>query len=157
MASRHSIAAALAGAVLVTALAGCVPSTPTPVPTQTAAEPSAAPSATAPAEPVLVEGGTAEENKAYFDKVNGLYFERNGIAASQSLFDNLVASGFRAQDIEVTEDRTSLDLQADSVVISVRIKGECLVGGFAQAGYKGIIAPLLGTGSCLIGTTLPIN
>ena len=63
-----------AGIILVLAgslaLAGCVPTAPTPVPTQTAAEsPGAtpAPTATTPAEPVLVESGTATENRPYFD------------------------------------------------------------------------------------------
>ena len=154
-AARVAIAGlALLGAV---ALAGCVPTVPTPAPTVTGALPTAAPTSTAPAAPVLVEGGTAEENQAYFDQVNLAFFQAYGTGSSRSIVDNLVAAGFRKQDIEVTPDRTSIDLIVDSRIVSVRLKGECLIGDFQASGLKSIVAPLLGTGGCLIGQTLPID
>ena len=153
-----------AGIILVLAgslaLAGCVPTAPTPVPTQTAAEsPGAtpAPTATTPAEPVLVESGTATENRPYFDKVNTAFFAANGRSDGRSIIENLIAAGFRKQDMEVTPDRTSIDLDADSVIFSVRVKGECLIGQFSNMGYSTIQAPLLGSGGCLVGATRPID
>ena len=159
MARSTTAAVRLAGVALlaVLALAGCVPSAPTPVPTETAAVPSSGPTSTAPAVPVLVEGGTAEENQPYFDKVNLDYFHTYGTGSSRSIVDNLVAAGFRKQDIEVTADRTSIDLVVDSTIVSVRLKGECLIGDFQASGLKSIVAPLLGTGGCLIGKTVPID
>lgn len=159
MARSTSVRFAVAGLVLaaLVALAGCVPSAPTPVPTQTGAAPSADPTSTAPATPVLVEGGTAKENQPYFDAVNQAYFAASGTGTSRGIVDNLVAAGFRKQDIEVTPDHTSIDLQADSVVVSVRLKGQCLIGDFQASGLKSIVAPLLGTGGCLIGKTLAID
>lgn len=156
MARSTVIATALVGVVLAGALAACVPTTPTPVPSVPVAEPSASATSAAPADPVFVDGGTAEENQPYFDKVNLAYFASNGTGTSLSIADNLVSAGFRKQDLEVTADRTSIDLQADSIIVSVRLKGQCLIGDFQASGYKSIVAPLLGTGGCLIGTTVPI-
>lgn len=161
MARSSASTTGLAGIALavVVALAGCVPGAPTPLPSGTAAGPSSSPTPTAPPEPVLVEGGTAAENSPYFDKVNSEYFSRiGGMGTSAQLIDNLIAAGFRKQDLEVTGDRTSIDLEADSLIFSVRLKGECLIGDYQRPfGYSSMVAPLLGTGSCLIGTTVPIG
>ena len=153
-----------AGIILVLAsslaLAACVPTAPSPVPTQTeAAGPSATPdpTATAAADPVLVESGTAAENRPYFDKINVAFFAANGRSDGRSIIDNLVAAGFRKQDMEVTPDVTAIELAVDSRIVSVRLKGECLIGDFQASGYKSIVGPLLGTGGCLIGKTLPID
>ena len=108
-------------------------------------------------DPVLVESGTATENRPYFDKVNTAFFAANGRSDGRSIIDNLIAAGFRKQDMEVTPDRTSIDLDADSVIFSVRVKGECLIGQFSAMGYSTIQAPLLGTGGCLVGATRPID
>ena len=156
MARSAVVATALAGVVLAGALAGCVPTTPTPVPSQAAPSSTSTPAPTAPVDPVFVEGGTAEENKPYFDKVNLAFFASSGTGTSLGIANNLVAAGFRKQDLEVTADHTSIDLAADSTIVSVRLKGECLIGDFQASGYKSIVAPLLGTGGCLIGTTVPI-
>lgn len=144
---------ALAGALV---LAGCTATTPTPVPT--ASETAAAPTASAtPSAPVLVVGGTAEENQPYFDMVNQEFFKTQGTGSSRAIVDNLVAAGFKKQDMEVTPDRTSIDLIVDSRIVSVRIKGECLIGDFQAAGIKSTVGPVLGTGGCLVGKTLPID
>jgi hypothetical protein len=155
MARSTAALSALAGVILAGALVGCVPSTPTPVPTQTLAVPTASSTPSAPAAPVLVEGGTAAENQAYFDKVNLAYFT-GGAYSSLGIIDSLVKAGFRKQDMEVTADTTSIDLQVDSRVFSVRLKGQCLIGDVGPTGYTSIVMPMLGTGGCLIGTTLPI-
>jgi hypothetical protein len=152
---RGSVAFAGVAFAGVLALAGCVPSAPTPVPTTVFISPTATP--TVPPGPQLVEGGTAEENQAYFDKVNQDYIAVNGSGVSLNLVENLANAGFRKQDMQVTADHTSIDLQADSIVLSVRLKGQCLIGDFQASGYKSIITPLLGTGGCLIGTTVPIQ
>ena len=161
MARSTATGVALAGAALaaVLTLAGCVPGAPTPVPTATVAEPSATPTPTptASALPDLVEGGTAKENQPYFDRINLYYFNANDMGTSRGIVDNLVAAGFRKQDIEITPDHTSIDLKADSIIFSVRLKGECLIGDFTATTIKSMVAPLLGTGGCLIGKTLTID
>jgi len=157
MARRTTTGVALAALAGVLALAGCVPVVPTPVPTQAASTASASPTPTAPAEPTLVEGGTAQENQPYFDKVSLAYYESSGMGSSRGAIDNLVAAGFRLQDMEVTMEKTAIDLDVDSRIFSVRLKGECLIGEFQQSGYRSIVATLLSTGGCLIGATLPLG
>jgi hypothetical protein len=141
----------------VLALAGCVPTPPSPMPTPTQSA-TTAPTPTAPAAPALIEGGTAAENQPYFDQLNLAYFTQYGTGESAGIVENLAGGGFRKQDMQVTADRTAIDLAVDSIVVSVRLKGECLIGAFQPSfGYKSTIAPLLGTGDCLIGTTVPIQ
>jgi len=154
--SGRAATAAIVGALAIAALAGCVQGVPTPVPIYT---PSATESGTpAPdAGPTLRPGDTAAANKQFFDAVNTAFYAAHGKSDGRSIIDNLVASGFRKQDMEVTPDTTSIGEAADSIVFSIRVKGECLVGQFNGAGYHGIIGPILAAGGCLVGTTRPID
>ena len=149
--------AAVSSALLVGLLAGCTGApAQTPPPSETASpEPSAAPTRDPGA--VLRPGESAAANQLFFDKVNSDFVAVHGMSDGRSLIDNLVAAGFLKQDMQVTPDRTAIDLPADTIVFSVRIKGECLIGQTSAAGYKGLIAPLLGSGSCLVGSTRPID
>lgn len=81
----------------------------------------------------------------------------HGMSDGQSIINNLVSNGFVKADMEVTYDTTALDIPVDSIVFSVRIKGECLIGQFSAAGYSSLQSSLLGTGTCLVGTTRPID
>lgn len=147
-----------AGLILLTGLAlvGCTGEpTPMPVPT-TEPSPSRTPGAIV-TDPELRPGENAAANQQYFDLVNDTFGQANGMGTSRGIVDNLVAAGFEKSDIEVTPDTTAINIAADSIVVSVRIKGECLVGQFSPNQYSSVIAPLLGTGRCLIGETLPID
>ncbi|MEO8094883.1 MAG: hypothetical protein ABI632_08120 [Pseudolysinimonas sp.] len=155
MSRARSIAlAAIVAALSIPTLAGCVPRVDTPVPTYT---PSSSETPTPDAGPILRPGDTAAANKQFFDAVNTAFYAAHGKSDGKSIIDNLVASGFRKQDMEVTPDQTSIGEAADSIVFSVRVKGECLVGQSNGTGYHGIIGPLLGSGGCLVGTTRPID
>ena len=142
--------------LLVTALAGGVPGAPMPVPTY---EPTGTASATpAPdATPELRPGESASANKPFFDKVAGDFLFSNGMGDGRAAIDNLVAAGFTKEDMQVTPDTTALGIAVDSLIFSVRIKNECLIGQYSALGYTSIIAPVLGTGACLVGTTRPID
>ncbi|MEP6481971.1 MAG: hypothetical protein ABJA94_08190 [Rhodoglobus sp.] len=156
--ARTIALAAVLPALVVAALAGCTPTVPTPVPTYTpsgSASSSATP--TPDAGPILRPGGSAEANQQFFNAVNTAFYAAHGKSDGKSIIDNLVASGFQKQDMEVTPDQTSIGVDVDSIVFAVRVKGECLVGQFNGAGYHGIIGPILGTGGCLVGTTRPID
>lgn len=160
--AKHTVAVITMAIVGAIALAGCVPTEPMPVPTAASTKPAGespapSPTATEPAVPELVEGGTAAENKPYFDLINQAFLVSNGKGTGQLIIDNLVAAGFRKQDMELTADRTSIDLEADSIFFSIRLKGECLVGALRVSTYSSTVGPLLGTGSCLVGTTRPID
>lgn len=145
-------------AVLAAVLAGCVGTTPMPTPTQSeSSSATPAPSSTAKPKPELRPDGSAAANKQFFDFVNAEFNATHGMSDGRSIIDNLVANGFVKADMEVTFDTTALDIPADMIVFSVRIKGECLIGQFDASGYVSLQAPLLGTGTCLVGTTRPID
>ena len=150
------VSTAVAVGFVAVVLAGCVPGDPMPVPTYT---PSGSPSPSASARPVpmLRPGGTAAQNQQWFDYVNEAHFGIHGMGDSKSIVDDLVTEGFIKADMQITPDRTALDILVDAIQVSVKIGNECLIGQFSPAGYEGILAPALSNGSCLIGTTLPID
>lgn len=160
--TRWGAVVALAVGVLL--LAGCTAaptpsSTPTSTPTSTPdpASSDATPTPTSTPGPTIHPGDSAAANKDFFDLVNQDFYTAHGMSDGRSIIDNLVAAGFRKQDMSVTADATAIGLPVDSIVFAVRVKGECLVGQFSATGYHGEIAPLLGTGGCLIGFTRPID
>ncbi|MET0725965.1 MAG: hypothetical protein ABWY36_06410 [Leifsonia sp.] len=153
---------ALAGfASAVVLLSGCTGAgAPTPTPTGTAttgAEPT--PTPTAPPAPSLKPKLSADENLPYFDLVNTQVIAANPAAGGRDFVDALVAAGFVKAAMQVTPDRTAVDLAADSVQWSVLFNGECLIGqyGPASGGYHGVVASPTGQGACLVGETRPID
>jgi hypothetical protein len=145
-------------------LTACIGQSPAPTVTadsggSSPAEESGSPTPTPAAKPALVAGGTAAENKPFFDEVNQQYFLAAGnvIPEGRGVIDNLVSVGFIKADMQVTADRTAIDLPVDSLVFSVLMGDQCLVGQFSPQGYSTIIAPKLSTGSCLVGLTRTID
>jgi hypothetical protein len=151
---------ALAGAAILVGVAGCA-ATPSPEPDNASTSrpsPSAVPTEGAPV-PTLNPGLSAGENLAFFDSVNLGVVAANPEAGGRDFVDALVAAGFDKSQMEVTADRTTVDLAADSVQFAVLFQGECLVGQYGPAsdGYHGAVRPALGTGGCLVGQTRPID
>ncbi len=147
---------ALAGAAILVSIAGC---SPAPVSSTPMATPSAEPPVTAAPEPELRPELSAEENLAYFDAVSLRVIAANASAGGRDFIDALASAGFDKSQMEVTADRTTVDLQADSVQFAVVFQGECLVGqyGPASGGFHSAVRPPLGTGGCLVGATRPID
>ncbi|HYI32072.1 MAG TPA: hypothetical protein VEX88_01270 [Glaciibacter sp.] len=120
-------------------------------------EPSA-PAATPQPAPTFKADLAASENQDYFDwvAVGVLATDRN--AGGRAFIDALTAGGFDRSQMELTFDRTAVDLEADSIQFSVRVHGECVIG---QAGpgdsFSSIITAPLGTGTCLVGSTRQID
>jgi hypothetical protein len=116
--------------------------------------PSKAPATTTPApSPSLDPSGPAKKNLAYFDFTVKAVLAKEPSASGSRLIEALVAAGFNRDDMQVTPDRTAADLEADSIQFAVRFNGECLIGqrGPEDNGYHSMVAPLLGTGRCLLG------
>lgn len=158
----RSLAAVAASAAALMALAACGPSGDMPVPTYTpsttsTSSPSPTPSATPEAAPAPVPGGTAAQNRKFFDFVNTQYFATAGFGEGRPIIDNLVAAGFTKADMELTPDETAVGFKADSIIFSVRLPDKCLVGQITASGYHSDVAPILGTGKCLIGVTRAID
>lgn len=157
---------ALAGLAFVVSATGCAPEGSARVPSASpsaVAEPTGAPSETVPptpsVPPTLSPQLSAAENVAFFDAVNLGVIAANAEAGGRDFIDALTAAGFDRAQMQVTADRTTVDLPADSVQFAVLFQGECLVGqyGPASGGYHGAVRPALGTGGCLVGQTRPID
>lgn len=154
---------ASAGTAILVAVAGCAvtapapTSRPTPADAATAATGEATPPPSGP--PTLRATLSAEENRAYFDALNLAVVAANPSAGGRDFIDALVAAGFDKAQMEVTADRTTVDLQADSVQFAVLFQGECLIGqyGSGSGGYQSAVHPPLGTGGCLVGDSRPID
>jgi len=156
------IVAAISALVMI--LSGCVSGPPAPVPTDS---PSASPSATPTPRPtstavpgpgaILRPGGTAAQNQQFFDFVASGLFASSGFTDGETIVNTLVAGGFDKAAMEITYDSTAIGLRADSVIFSARFSDRCLIGQFSPVGYVGIIAPILGTGKCLVGDTKVID
>lgn len=153
----------VAGAVMV-GLVACVGSTPNPPVTSgpsasSTPTTSSSPTPSAPEVTVLVPDGTAQDNKPFFDDVNQQFFIASGnvIPDGRAVIDNLASLGFIKADMQVTPNRTAIDLPVDSLVFSVLVGDECLIGQYSSMGYSTIIAPKLTTGSCLVGLTRTID
>jgi len=136
-------------AALAASLAGCVP---TP-----ASTPTATPSSSSTAKPTLDLQGTAQQNLAYFDYVNNTFIDEGGDLSGRPFIDNLVKAGFPKSDLEVTPDRTTVNLAADNISFSVRLGKTCLIGQYGNTGYSSTAQKLLSTGRCLVGTTRKID
>lgn len=145
--------------VLGLGLAGCSAAPvdgPEPTPTESVTA-SATPTEAAP--PALVPEGTATENLPYFDAVIAAAIAADANAAGRSYIDALVAAGFDKATMQVTADTTTKGAPADSIQFSVSVAGECLIGqnGPSTGGYHSVVAPLLATGTCLVGATRQID
>ncbi|SJM51342.1 hypothetical protein [Gulosibacter sp. 10] len=151
MPSSRTLAAVASLLVGGLALAGCASDAPEPGPTDTAA------ATDAPA-PTFVEGGGAEENKAYFDATLEQLLEANPEAKSHEMVNALVDAGFDKGRMEVTFDRTTVDLDADFVIVSVKMPDEqCLIGQTGTHGYASDVVAPMSTGNCLVGKTQEID
>ncbi|MCP2030617.1 hypothetical protein L1277_000681 [Okibacterium sp. HSC-33S16] len=137
-------------------LVGCsMPQTGTPSPKPSATE-SQSPE---PQTPVLVPSGSAEDNLPFFDLVNTQTLAVNPTADGRAFIDDLVAAGFDKAAMEVTSDTTTIGNAADSIQFSVQWGESCLIGqnGPGVGGYHSTVDRVLGTGTCLIGKTRPID
>ncbi|HEY6799675.1 MAG TPA: hypothetical protein VI121_03470 [Agromyces sp.] len=151
---------ALVGAAMLVGVAGCTaPSPEAGATSATSPSSTVPPTQSAPPAPTLKPGLSAGENLAFFDFVNQGVVTANPDAGGRDFVDALVAAGFDKSQMEVTADRTTVDLTADSVQFAVLFQGECLIGqyGPASGGYHSAVRPPLGTGGCLVGQTRPID
>lgn len=142
-----AVALVAATAIALSACSGSNDPAPTPPPA----------SATPTAEPEFVPGGTAEQNKPWFDHVNQQTLAANPVATSRELVDGLAGGGFDKAAMEVTFDKTNVQLEADYIIVSVKIGEDCLIGQRGPRGYTSEITPPVSTGKCLIGHTQTID
>ena len=143
-----------ATAVISLALGGCglgpdgSPSA-SPTPTSTvSAEPM----------PVFLPEGDAQDNKTFFDRILSGVATADQKQPGRAMVNALVRAGFRKKSIQITPDRTRTDLEADSVIVAIRMGRSCLIGQRTNdRKYYSSIETALKTGGCLVGTTRKIN
>lgn len=151
-----SVVVAMLCAVL---LAGCVQSSPDPAKSVKASS-SSTPAPTPSVAPTFVPGGTAQDDKAFFDLVNSRLIASNGSANGRQLIDNLVQAGFDKSAMQVTPDKTTINRNTDSILFSVLVGTDCLLGQLSGGRYSSSVQRSFTAGtttSCLVGTTRPID
>ena len=144
---------ALAGALI---LSGCQ-AQPEPIIEETPPPPAVIDEAPAPVIPELVDGGSAADNLPYIDFVLVSAGAGTGLFGSLDAVAVLEEAGFSTDQLEVTSDRTALELAAESVTTAVVIDGECAMGQWSSEWYVSSVTPLLGAGTCLLGDTLSLD
>ncbi|WP_167051277.1 hypothetical protein [Salinibacterium sp. ZJ77] len=136
------------------ALVGCTAAAPAPT-TAPVESPGATPTPEPTVAPEPVFDGTATDNKAFFDWVNEELIASGTALNGAAFVDNLEGAGFPRDVMEVTPDTTSIGIAADNIVFSIRFGEECLLGQWGNIGYTSMVAPVLSTGRCLVGTERP--
>jgi hypothetical protein len=138
-------------ALAVVALTGCTSGEAAPSPTPTVDGATPAP------DPTLSAESTTDEAKAFFDMTVSRHLEAGGAGDGRTVVDTLVVAGFDKSAMQVTADTTSIGREADTVQFSVLWGDDCLVGQTGATGFASEVAPVLGTGTCLVGTTRTID
>jgi hypothetical protein len=145
-----------AAAALAFVLTGCTaPTGSDPVKPGSSASGTEAPTST----PTFDVNASADQAMAFFDSVNTTTLATDAEANGRAFIDGLAAAGFDKAAMELTADETTIGHAADSIQFSVRWGESCLIGqnGSTVGGYHSTLAPVLGTGRCLIGSTRPID
>jgi hypothetical protein len=143
-------------AALVLVLTGCM----TPAPSSPIGPESSAPSTPSPTPaPTFDPNASADDAMVLFDSVNTATLATDSDADGRAFIEGLTAAGLDKGTMELTADQTTIGHAADSIQFSVRWGESCLIGqnGPAVGGYHSTLAPVLGTGKCLIGSTRPID
>ncbi|PRI11881.1 hypothetical protein B4915_04875 [Leucobacter massiliensis] len=113
------------------------------------------------APPEFVPGGTAEQNLPYFTEVLRAYAASTQPIEGQPVVDAVADAGFDRAAMQVSFDRTQTGLVADSIYVSVRIGGDCLIGQLVSEDRSFVAQnePAVGPNKdiCLIGKTRPID
>ncbi|MEY4458216.1 MAG: hypothetical protein RIS25_809 [Actinomycetota bacterium] len=148
--TRWAISFVIAGAL---ALSGCASGSEI-----TEVTPSASSTVLPEIPPEFDPEGTAAINKPYFDWVVLKYLQSSPKYNDQSMVAALVDAGFEKKAIEITPSTTGTSQPADSIIVSVKMGDNCLIGQrMRDNSYFSSLEKLLSSGTCLVGETQPIN
>nr|WP_208379942.1 hypothetical protein [Microbacterium endophyticum] len=141
---------------------GCTATEPTPSGTATTSAVATSEPAASPTEepaPTLVPDGTADENLPFFAQIVQDVWAGPDSVSGRAYIDALSSAGFDKGSMQVTQDMTTVGNAAESIQFSVLIGEDCLVGqvGPATGQAVTVVLPVLGTGTCLLGDTRPID
>ncbi|MBT1035270.1 hypothetical protein KJY78_02730 [Canibacter sp. lx-45] len=106
-------------------------------------------------------GASAAVNEAFFAKVTKEYAESESPLEGEPLVNYYAERGFDKGAMQVTGDRTKINLEVDSMFIAVRIEHECLIAQFETGDRSYQVARIATVGPnkdlCLIGNTRYID
>ena len=125
---------------------------PTPTTVET---PSASP--TPEVAPELIEGGTAGQNRPYFEYVLARIVDGLPEATTEQIVNRLDDAGFDRGAMQATPDRTPAGYRADQVLISVKFDDQCLIASVSGTDVITQLVDVLGSGTCLVGETVSID
>ncbi|KDA05526.1 hypothetical protein DC31_13560 [Microbacterium sp. CH12i] len=159
--ARQRLAAAAVTTLIGLTLVACTPEpAPSPEPSVTASlAPTTSPTPT-PEGPTFHPDGTAEDNLPIFTLVTQQVWDSGQTGSGRAYIDALIAAGFNRDDMQVTQDATTVGNPAESIQFSVRWGADsCLVGQFGPStgGAVTAIMDQLAEGRCLVGNTRPID
>lgn len=144
-------------AVMLAGCSGGSGASPSPAATSGSTPTTRSSSESTPAPAHFDAGGTAKENKAFFDSINSALIAANPSAGGKDVINALVAAGFDKANMQLTPDKTTIGRAVDSLLFSVRIGTDCLLGQFSGSEYTSSVQAALNSGACLVGQTRPIN
>lgn len=137
-------------------LSGCSPQ-PEPVAEEPLPQPEVIEQEPVEVIPEFIDGGSATDNLPFIDYVLTQAGAGTGLFGSVDAVAALENAGFDRANMEVTSDRTALELAAESITVAVIIDGECALGQWSSDWYASTVTPLLGAGTCLLGDTLSLD
>lgn len=153
---RRAIAVVMGAVAIAAMIAGCAPASEQPVPTAAPVE-SASPTTAPSSDPELVVGGTAGQNRPYFEFVLRALLDESPQAPTSALVGALVDAGFDKSAMQATVTTTPTGARADSILVSVRIGDQCLIAQAANGGLVTDLTDVLGSGACLVGRTVSLD
>lgn len=161
-ASRASVVLVVAAAIAAL-VSAC---STTPAPSGAPAEPtSTPPAASAPAAPSgdpapvasFDPAADADANRPAVEAALAPLASAGGIPAGRAVADALIAAGVPSDAVQVTADETAIGLPVDALLFSVLVGESCVLGQFDDGGFTTTTAPVLATGSCLVGATASLD
>ena len=148
-------------AIVVLCLTACAPAPePSPTPESTASETASPEPSPTQEGPVLHPDGAAEDNLPLFEAVTVKVWAESGSSSGRAYIDALVAAGFAKDDMQVTQDLTTVGNAVESMQFSVRWGDDaCLVGQVGPSTGEPVtmVMDQLAEGRCLVGETRPID
>lgn len=149
----RALAWASIAVALVAGVTGCAPDRTSLLEPEPSNTPGPAPSYA----PAFDPNAGATGNQAFFDLVNKATISLDSSPGGKKMINALVAAGFPKDGMELTPDRTAINLSADNIQFSVLLGDECLIGQEGNIGYDSTVQPVLGSGKCLVGVTRKIT
>jgi hypothetical protein len=148
------------GAGVAVILANAAGSSTATSPATQTATPRATPPTATPA-PLTRYDPTASmtDNFALFNRTATTTIAATPNPGGRTFIAALAAVGFDEARMQLTADRTSVGLDAPSILFSVQVARSCFIGQFTPSTreYSNQMADPISTGSCLIGGTVPVQ